>query len=225
MDLKGILLSILLGFACLFSVLKAGNAHQSCKTQCGDSCCPHENGVCCEGGSACCRQGQTCLTNIDTCVGLRDTANGNVTLHSEKASPVSGFYCPSGTTPCEGGCCPYEDGVCCNDGYCCPQGFTCTPTTCEKAGVPNQSLRKGLAGKDPENNIMGHELKKLGIQICPDKLHLCPGSAECCRKNNGEWDCCPKVSNLKGECCSIWGIWMCCTDIAPKCHWWGCWFS
>ncbi|XP_055939140.1 progranulin-like [Argiope bruennichi] len=226
MDLRKILLSILLGFVCLSSVLKAEDNDHSCETQCGDSCCPHENGVCCEGSSGCCRQGQTCLPNTDTCLGLNFTAHGNVTLHSEQVTPFTGLYCPNRTTACKGGCCPFADADCCENGYCCPKGTHCSVDACIVDGVPSKALRKGLAGKDPENNIMGLKLKNLGIQICPDKLHLCPGTAECCRNANGQWDCCPKVSNLKGECCYMFGfIWTCCTDILPVCHTWGCWWT
>ncbi|GFY60709.1 uncharacterized protein TNIN_328961 [Trichonephila inaurata madagascariensis] len=42
--------------------------------------------------------------------------------------------------------------------------------------------------------MMGQNLKDLDIEICPDKLHLCPGTAECCKKDDGKWDCCPKAA-------------------------------
>ncbi|PRD32129.1 UNVERIFIED_CONTAM: hypothetical protein NCL1_21409 [Trichonephila clavipes] len=46
----------------------------------------------------------------------------------------------------------------------------------------------------PEQTMMGQNLKDLNIEICPDKLHLCPGTAECCKKDDGKWDCCPKAA-------------------------------
>ncbi|GFV61110.1 uncharacterized protein TNCV_1972851 [Trichonephila clavipes] len=46
----------------------------------------------------------------------------------------------------------------------------------------------------PEQTMMGQNLKDLDIEICPDKLHLCPGTAECCKKDDGKWDCCPKAA-------------------------------
>ncbi|GFS94233.1 hypothetical protein NPIL_219671, partial [Nephila pilipes] len=39
--------------------------------------------------------------------------------------------------------------------------------------------------------IMGQNLKEL--RFVPTSLHLCPGTAECCKKNDGKWDYCPKA--------------------------------
>ncbi|GIY02763.1 uncharacterized protein CDAR_588031 [Caerostris darwini] len=46
----------------------------------------------------------------------------------------------------------------------------------------------------PENTMMGQSLKEMGVEICPDKLHLCPATADCCKKEDGKWDCCPKTA-------------------------------
>ncbi|GIY29513.1 uncharacterized protein CDAR_575641 [Caerostris darwini] len=46
----------------------------------------------------------------------------------------------------------------------------------------------------PENTMMGQKLKEMGVEICPDKIHLCPATADCCEKENGKWDCCPKTT-------------------------------
>ncbi|GFQ89796.1 uncharacterized protein TNCT_343031 [Trichonephila clavata] len=79
----------------------------------------------------------------------------------------------------------------------------------------------------PEQTMMGQNLKDLDIEICPDKLHLCPGTAECCEKDDGKWNCCPKAAvPIAGDCCHQLGfIWTCCTSLVPKCHWWGCWWT
>ncbi|GFV61107.1 uncharacterized protein TNCV_1972821 [Trichonephila clavipes] len=79
----------------------------------------------------------------------------------------------------------------------------------------------------PEQTMMGQNLKDLDIEICPDKLHLCPGTAECCKKDDGKWDCCTKAAvPIAGDCCHQLGfIWTCCTSLVPKCHWWGCWWT
>ncbi|GFU17911.1 uncharacterized protein NPIL_536001, partial [Nephila pilipes] len=58
------------------------------------------------------------------------------------------------------------------------------PSTLEKK--PDTTL--------PEQTMMGQNLKDLDIEICPDKLHLCPGTTECCKKDDGKWDCCPKAA-------------------------------
>ncbi|GFU00886.1 granulin [Nephila pilipes] len=200
----------------------------SCQKQCEYGCCPHANGVCCQGGTECCREGQTCIPHVNMCIGLNSTAHGNFSLYSENTTPVGGLLCPEGTTTCSNGCCPYANAVCCNDGHgCCPEEFQCTSNGCvSNSGGQSVFLRKSLAAQEPENSANGQRLKDMGIKICPDKLHLCPGTADCCRRENGTWDCCPKASNVRGECCNQMGfIWVCCTDLAPKCYWWGCWFS
>ncbi|PRD28205.1 UNVERIFIED_CONTAM: hypothetical protein NCL1_33138 [Trichonephila clavipes] len=46
----------------------------------------------------------------------------------------------------------------------------------------------------PQNTMMGQTLKDLDIEICPDNVHLCPGTAECCKGEDGKYDCCPKAS-------------------------------
>ncbi|GIY02752.1 hypothetical protein CDAR_587961 [Caerostris darwini] len=62
--------------------------------------------------------------------------------------------------------------------------------------LPNQlsSALKDMPDlTQPENTMMGQRLKEMGVEICPDKLHLCPATADCCEKD-GKWDCCPKTA-------------------------------
>ncbi|CAL1284686.1 unnamed protein product [Larinioides sclopetarius] len=96
------------------------------------------------------------------------------------------------------------------------------------SAIPNSfgaSLKKIPDTTQPQNTMMGKSLKDMGIEVCPDKLHLCPGTADCCEKD-GKWGCCPKTVTLTGECCNQMGfVYICCTDLVPKCHWWGCWWS
>ncbi|GFY64350.1 uncharacterized protein TNIN_266471 [Trichonephila inaurata madagascariensis] len=41
----------------------------------------------------------------------------------------------------------------------------------------------------------GQTLKDLDIEICRDNVHLCPGTTECCKGEDGrKYDCCPKAS-------------------------------
>ncbi|GBL76330.1 hypothetical protein AVEN_234572-1 [Araneus ventricosus] len=97
------------------------------------------------------------------------------------------------------------------------------------SALPNTFSSASMKMSDttqPQNTMMGQSLKDLGIEVCPDKLHLCPGTAECCQKEDGKWGCCPKTVATIGECCNQLGfVYTCCTDLVPKCHWWGCWWS
>ncbi|PRD32128.1 UNVERIFIED_CONTAM: hypothetical protein NCL1_21408 [Trichonephila clavipes] len=65
------------------------------------------------------------------------------------------------------------------------------------SALPNE-LSAALVNKPdtslPQNTMMGQTLKDLDIEICPDNVHLCPGTAECCKGENGKYDCCPKAS-------------------------------
>ncbi|GFQ93198.1 granulin [Trichonephila clavata] len=215
----------------LFSVVvaSANEPGVGCDTQCKYGCCPYNNGVCCDDGTECCKERQTCIPHVNMCLGIEDAGNGSFSLYSEKTTPVGGLVCPETATACSTGCCPHTNAVCCNDGHsCCPAGYECSPDGCVANDMDNSIfLRKSLAVQNPEYSAWGKKLKDMGIRMCPDKLHLCPGTADCCRRDDGTWDCCPKASNLrKGECCKQFGfINVCCTDLAPKCHWWGCWFS
>ncbi|GFR19668.1 granulin, partial [Trichonephila clavata] len=210
------------------AVASANEPGVGCNTQCEHGCCPYNNGVCCDDGTECCKERQTCISHAHMCLGINDTGTGNFSLYNEKATPVGGLLCPEKATACSRGCCPHTNAVCCNDGYsCCPAEFECSSNGCVSNGVDNSVfLRKSLATQDPENTAWGKKLKDMKIQICPDKLHLCPATADCCKRDDGTWDCCPKVSNLRGDCCYQLGfVWICCTDLAPKCYWWGCWFA
>ncbi|GIY39191.1 hypothetical protein CDAR_102511 [Caerostris darwini] len=80
----------------------------------------------------------------------------------------------------------------------------------------------------PEDSLMVQSLKDMGVEVCEDKLHLCPATAECCKKDDGQWDCCPKVDviPIKGQCCRKYDFKkVCCSRLMPKCRWWGCWFK
>ncbi|PRD32127.1 UNVERIFIED_CONTAM: hypothetical protein NCL1_21407 [Trichonephila clavipes] len=65
------------------------------------------------------------------------------------------------------------------------------------SALPNE-LSAALVNKPdtslPENTMMGQTLKDLDIEICPDNVHLCPGTAECCKGEDGKYDCCPKAA-------------------------------
>ncbi|GFY50593.1 uncharacterized protein TNIN_405761 [Trichonephila inaurata madagascariensis] len=65
------------------------------------------------------------------------------------------------------------------------------------SALPNE-LSAALVNKPdtsmPENTMMGQTLKDLDIEICQDNVHLCPGTTECCKGEDGKYDCCPKAS-------------------------------
>ncbi|GIY35082.1 uncharacterized protein CEXT_654051 [Caerostris extrusa] len=86
----------------------------------------------------------------------------------------------------------------------------------------------------PENTMMGQKLKEMGVEICPDKLHLCPATADCCQKEDGKWDCCPKTTaNAPNNIFLGAGVLppagflsgIAAPHSHPKCKWWGCWFK
>ncbi|GFY53053.1 granulin [Trichonephila inaurata madagascariensis] len=211
-----------------FHVCGSNEPGVACDTQCRYGCCPYNNGVCCDDGTECCKERQTCISHTHMCLGINDTGTGNFSLYSEKTTPVGRFPCNETETTClSRWCCPTTNAVCCDDDdSCCPAGFECSPDGCVRNEMDNSIiLRKFFTTQDPENTAWGKKLKDMKIMICPDKLHLCPATADCCRRD-GTWGCCPKVLNLKGECCTQYGQYrVCCFDLAPKCHWWGCWFS
>ncbi|GIY31856.1 uncharacterized protein CEXT_91151 [Caerostris extrusa] len=105
------------------------------------------------------------------------------------------------------------------------------------SALPNQfmSALKDMPDlTQPENTMMGQSLKEMGVEICPDKLHLCPATADCCEKEDGKWDCCQKTTanapnNIflgAGNAVTNWvSSGIAAPPLAPKCKWWGCWFK
>jgi hypothetical protein len=80
------------------------------------------------------------------------------------------------------GCCPYANGICCEDGYCCPSGTTCN----SKDRSCDQSLSSPL--KFPSNSTFG----KLSVDsVCPDKKSQCTSNETCCKLTAGGYGCCP----------------------------------
>ncbi|GIX88981.1 hypothetical protein CEXT_439041 [Caerostris extrusa] len=50
----------------------------------------------------------------------------------------------------------------------------------------------------PEYRVLSQKLNETGIEMCEDMLHLCPATADCCKKEDGRWDCCPKQDAIGG---------------------------
>ncbi|GIY29299.1 GRANULINS domain-containing protein [Caerostris darwini] len=77
----------------------------------------------------------------------------------------------------------------------------------------------------PEYVALHQKLESMGIEMCPDKLHLCPATADCCKKD-GKWDCCPKPAAIEAQCCIQSGFKrVCCIGNIPRCRWDGCYFG
>ncbi|GBL76310.1 hypothetical protein AVEN_234555-1 [Araneus ventricosus] len=77
------------------------------------------------------------------------------------------------------------------------------------SALPNSFSSASMKMSDttqPQNTMMGQSLKDLGIEVCPDKLHLCPGTAKCCQKEDGKWGCCPKTVATIGSYPAIYLI-------------------
>ncbi|KAJ8251807.1 hypothetical protein GJAV_G00225640 [Gymnothorax javanicus] len=147
-----------------------------CKREGGDwACCPLPEAVCCEDHVHCCPQGTTC-----------DVAAGT----SQNVSCDSLHACPDGSTCCkrEGGdwaCCPLPEAVCCEDHvHCCPQGTTCDVAagTCDDALSSIPWLEKVPPLPRRPNKVQN---------VSCDSLHACPDGSTCCKREGGDWACCP----------------------------------
>ncbi|XP_028930904.1 progranulin isoform X2 [Ornithorhynchus anatinus] len=114
-----------------------------CPSQSGGwACCQLPNAVCCEDRQHCCPWGYSCNVTAQTCdkegTGPAPAASADRPLLTGPAAPVGdvpcaqGRFCHDDQTCCPdstGGwaCCPYAQGVCCQDRrHCCPPGSRCT---------------------------------------------------------------------------------------------------
>ncbi|KAG7219797.1 hypothetical protein INR49_018819 [Caranx melampygus] len=106
--------------------------------------------------------------------------------------------CPGKSTCCKtasGGwaCCPLTQAVCCDDHvHCCPHGTVCNleAQTCDDPSGALLSLPwvekvTALTSQDEDEKC--------------DKETMCPGGTTCCKKNSGQWACCPLPQAV---CCS-----------------------
>ncbi|GAB6030458.1 hypothetical protein CHUAL_007325 [Chamberlinius hualienensis] len=96
-------------------------------------------------------------------------------------------------------CCPYTDGVCCNNTKaCCPKGATCKPDF----GLCIPRNKMGLLMIDQLYSPVPLQFQnsKLRIkwEVCPSKKMACPGKSTCCPGPYIGYDCCPLV---QGVCC------------------------
>ncbi|XP_057293026.1 fibrillin-2-like isoform X2 [Hydractinia symbiolongicarpus] len=134
-------------------------------------------------------------------------------LKSLHLSGLGNVICPDGVTSCNDGytccllsdgrygCCPYPNANCCNDHiHCCPYNYYCQVPYCNprrKFEKKTLTLTKTVS-KKPSNYLL-HLYGAYNAVICPDKRYTCPGGHTCCKKENGEYACCPFVN---AGCCS-----------------------
>ncbi|KAG7515014.1 hypothetical protein JOB18_047598 [Solea senegalensis] len=170
-----------------------------CKRADGEwACCPLSQAVCCEDHEHCCPHGTICNLAASTC---DDPAwNSAVTpwLHNVPAFPLPSDNnkcdpsksCPGDATCCrttsgDWACCPLPEAVCCDDHiHCCPHGTVCNleAETCDdvSGSLPSRPWAEKVSALTP-----GVRSEKC------DEQTMCPGGTTCCKRNSGEWACCP----------------------------------
>ncbi|XP_066498952.1 granulin a isoform X2 [Hoplias malabaricus] len=191
----------------------------------GWACCPMEQAVCCEDFMHCCPQGTVCNLPAGTC----DTPSGSVPWLEKKPSrPITGqkhegkglnaaniscdssHSCPASNSCCKDldgnwGCCPFSQGVCCQDHlHCCPHDTKCNFRTlsCDSgsSSVPMAmiiSARTHGQQKKVKEEKPKEDNSSSGVQC--DEHTSCPDHSTCCfiGKTN-KWGCCPLTNAV---CC------------------------
>lgn len=169
-----------------------------CKSSQGEwACCPLPKAVCCEDHLHCCPHGTTCNLVASTC---DDPSGGTVMpwlskvpafhLLADNSKCDKSTSCPGKSTCCKtasGGwaCCPLPQAVCCDDHvHCCPHGTVCNLET-ESCDDPSGFL-PSLRWVEKEAAVSS----EVEDEKC-DKQTMCPGGTTCCKKDSGQWACCP----------------------------------
>ncbi|XP_041829426.1 granulin b [Melanotaenia boesemani] len=183
-----------------------------CKSSKGEwACCPLPKAVCCKDHLHCCPHGTVCNLAASTC----DDPSGGATMPLLPKTPVfpileenskcdGSTSCPGEATCCktasgDWACCPLPQAVCCDDHkHCCPHATVCNleAETCDDPSglsLPLPWLKKGPS--------LTSEVQD---EKC-DKQTMCPGGTTCCKKNSGQWACCPLPQavccNDQEHCC------------------------
>lgn len=177
-----------------------------CKSAVGEwACCPLPKAVCCDDHLHCCPHGTICNLAASTC----DDPYGNTVMPWVGKVPVfplltdnskcdKSTSCPGTSTCCktESGawaCCPLPQAVCCDDHvHCCPHGTVCNleAETCDDPSGFLASLRWV-----EKESALTSEVEE---EKC-DKQTMCPGGTTCCKKDSGQWACCPLPQAM---CCN-----------------------
>lgn len=169
-----------------------------CKSLGGDwACCPLPKAVCCEDHVHCCPHGTVCNLAASTC----DDHTGSAVVPWLEKVPVfplsadnskcdKSTSCPGKSTCCktatgDWACCPLPRAVCCTDHvHCCPRDTVCNleAETCDDPA--------GLLASLPWAAKVPALTTEVTDEMC-DKETMCPGGTTCCKKNSGQWACCP----------------------------------
>ncbi|XP_026207191.1 granulin b [Anabas testudineus] len=177
-----------------------------CKSTQGDwACCPLPKAVCCEDHLHCCPHGTICNLAASTC----DDPSGNAVipwldkvptfpLLADNSKCDQSTSCPGTSTCCKTtsgawACCPLPQAVCCDDHiHCCPHGTVCNleAETCDNPS--------GFSAPLPWLAKVPALTSQLQDEKC-DQQTLCPGGTTCCKRNSGQWACCPLPQAV---CCS-----------------------
>ncbi|XP_047465155.1 granulin b [Mugil cephalus] len=177
-----------------------------CKSPGGQwACCPLPKAVCCQDKLHCCPHGTICNLAASTC----DSTTGNAMMPWLDKVPVfplltdnnkcdESTSCPGTTTCCktqtgQWACCPLPQAVCCEDHiHCCPQDTVCNleAGTCDdpSGAAPSLSWMEKLPAQTSEVQ-----------SVKCDQQTMCPGGTTCCKKDSGQWACCPLPQAV---CCS-----------------------
>uniref|UniRef100_A0A3B4TWP4 Granulin b n=1 Tax=Seriola dumerili TaxID=41447 RepID=A0A3B4TWP4_SERDU len=168
-------------------------------------CCPLPKAVCCEDHLHCCPHGTVCNLAASTC---DDPTGSAVTpwlgkvpifpLLTDNSKCNRSTSCPGKSTCCktasgDWACCPLPQAVCCDDHeHCCPHGTICNleAETCDDPSGFSPSL--------PWVEKVSALTAEVLDEKC-DKETMCPGGTTCCKKNSGQWACCPLP---KAVCCN-----------------------
>jgi hypothetical protein len=108
-------------------VKDSGSQCGTLETVCSGGCCPSPGATCCADGVTC------CPVNFPICDTERKSCNPNLTP-LQTSGRIS-----ANDKQCNGGSCPFTDGICCGDGkHCCPPEYPVCDATlgCRKAN-PN----------------------------------------------------------------------------------------
>ncbi|KAM9424628.1 granulin b isoform 2-T2 [Pholidichthys leucotaenia] len=178
--------------------MSCADGNTCCKSLTGDwACCPLPKAVCCDDHLHCCPHGTICNLAASTC---DDPADNTVTpLHRHVPAFPSlmnnnrcdeSMTCPGKSTCCrtaDGGwaCCPLSQAVCCDDQlHCCPHDTICNleAETCDDPSGYHLPLSWLL--KTPALTLEEQDVK------C-DKRTKCPMGSTCCKRDSGQWACCP----------------------------------
>ncbi|XP_069016110.1 granulin b isoform X2 [Embiotoca jacksoni] len=177
-----------------------------CQTSGGGwACCPLPKAVCCEDHQHCCPHGTVCNLEAYTCddaaVVVVMPLLGNLPVLpslTDNSKCNRSTWCPRKSTCCKtpgGGwaCCPLPQAVCCDDHvHCCPHGSVCNleAESCDNPAALSPA-RRWLA-----------KTAALTSEVLDEKCDgqtMCPGGTTCCKKNSGQWACCPLAQAV---CCS-----------------------